>query len=85
MKACRGYKDINRLALQNIQSSGILITSSCSYYVDEKLFQQVVFEAAVEAKRSVRIIDKHHYAPDHPINIFHPEGNYLKSLVLWVE
>ena len=85
VKACRGYKDINRLALQNIQSSGILITSSCSYYVDEKLFQQVVFEAAVEAKRSVRIIDKHHYAPDHPINIFHPEGNYLKSLVLWVE
>lgn len=85
VKACRGYKDINRLALQKIPAGGVLVTSSCSYHVDEKLFQTVVFQAAVEAKRKVRIIERHHLAPDHPINIYHPEGEYLKSLVLWVE
>lgn len=85
MQACRGYKDINRLALSKMPKNSILITSSCSYHVDEKLFQTVVFQAAVEAKRKVRIIGRHHLAPDHPINIYHPEGEYLKSLVLWVE
>ncbi|KKQ27802.1 MAG: Ribosomal RNA large subunit methyltransferase I [Candidatus Magasanikbacteria bacterium GW2011_GWC2_37_14] len=85
IKACRGYKDINRLALQKMPAGSILITSSCSYHVDEKLFQTVVFQAAVEANRKVRIIGRHHLAPDHPINIFHPEGEYLKSLVLYIE
>lgn len=85
IKACRGYKDINRLALTKMPAGSILITSSCSYHVDEKLFQTVVFQAASEAKRIVRIIGRHHLAPDHPINIFHPEGEYLKSLVLYVE
>ncbi len=85
IQACRGYKDINRLAFMKMPSGSILVTSSCSYHVDEKLFQTVVFQAAVEAKRKVRIIQRHHLAPDHPINIFHPEGEYLKSLVLWVE
>ena len=85
IKACRGYKDINRLALQKMPVGSVLITSSCSYHVDEKLFQTVVFQAAVEAGRKVRIIGRHHLAPDHPINIFHPEGEYLKSLVLYVE
>jgi len=85
IKACRGYKDINRLTLQKMPAGSILVTSSCSYHVDEKLFQTVVFQAAVEANRKVRIIGRHHLAPDHPINIFHPEGEYLKSLVLYVE
>lgn len=83
--ACRGYKDINRMALQKIPSNGLLLTSSCSYHVDEQLFQKVVFQAANEAKRNVRIIGRHHLAIDHPINIFHPEGDYLKSLLLYVE
>lgn len=82
--ACRGYKDINRIALQKMPSHGLLLTSSCSYYVDEQLFQKVVFQAAVEAKRKVRIIGRHRLAVDHPINIFHPEGDYLKSLLLYV-
>jgi len=85
IQACRGYKDINRLALSTMPPGSILFTSSCSYYIDEELFQKVVFEAAVEAHRNVRIIQKHHLASDHPLNIFHPEGNYLKSLVLYVE
>jgi 23S rRNA (cytosine1962-C5)-methyltransferase len=83
--ACRGYKEINRLAFEKIAPGGLVLTCSCSYYVDEKLFQQIIFEAAAEVGRSVRIIQKHRLAPDHPINIYHPEGSYLKSLLLEVE
>jgi 23S rRNA (cytosine1962-C5)-methyltransferase len=82
--ACRGYKDINRIAMQKMPSESLLLTSSCSYYVDESLFQKVVFQAAAEAKREVRIIGRHRLAIDHPINIFHPEGDYLKSLLLYI-
>lgn len=81
---CRGYKDINRLAIQKMPAHSLLLTSSCSYYVDEQLFQKVVFQAAAEAKRKVRIIGRHRLAVDHPINIFHPEGDYLKSLLLYI-
>lgn len=83
--ACRGYKDINRVAMQKMPAQGLLLTSSCSYYVDEPLFQKVVFQAAAEAKRNVRIIGRHRLAVDHPVNIFHPEGDYLKSLLLYIE
>lgn len=83
--ACRGYKDINRLALQKMPPQSLLLTCSCSHHVDEALFQKVVFQAAVEAKRTVRIIGRHRLAADHPINVFHPESEYLKSLLLYVE
>lgn len=83
--ACRGYKDINRLAMKKMPAGSLLLSSSCSYYVDETLFQQVLFQAASEAKRRVRIIGRHRLALDHPINLFHPEGDYLKSLLLWIE
>lgn len=82
--ACRGYKDINRIALQKMPAGSLLLTSSCSYHVDAALFQTVLFQAAVEAGRSVRIIGRHTLAPDHPVNICHPEGDYLKSLILYV-
>jgi 23S rRNA (cytosine1962-C5)-methyltransferase len=84
VQACRGYKDINRVAMQKMPANSYLLTCSCSHYVDETLFQQVVFQAAVEAKRRVRIISKHRLAEDHPINIFHPEGEYLKSFLLLI-
>lgn len=84
VSACRGYKDINRMAIQKMPAGSTLITCSCSYFVDEKLFQQVIFQAAAEANRKVRIIAKHRQASDHPVNLFHPEGSYLKSLVLYV-
>jgi 23S rRNA (cytosine1962-C5)-methyltransferase len=83
--ACRGYKDINRLAIQNLPAHSFLLTCSCSYFVDETLFRQVVFQAASEAGRNVRILSKHHLAEDHPVNLFHPEGEYLKSLFLYIE
>lgn len=85
IQACRGYKDINRLALKKMRKNSILITSSCSHFVDEKLFSQVLFQAALEANRNVRIIGKHQMAVDHPVSLYHPEGEYLKSLVLFVD
>ncbi len=83
--ACRGYKDINRLAMQKMPAQSLLLTCSCSHYVDEELFQKVLFQAALEAGRQVRIVGRHRLAPDHPINLFHPESNYLKSFLLFLE
>ncbi len=82
---CRGYKDINRIAMQKMPAASLLLTSSCSQFVDDGLFQQVVFQASVEAGREVRILDRHHFAPDHPVNLAHPEGSYLKSLLLYLQ
>ncbi len=84
-QACRGYKDINRLALQKMPSQSFLLTCSCSYHVDLQLFKQVVFQAASEAKRRVRIISSHLQAPDHALNLSQPEGDYLKSLLLYID
>jgi 23S rRNA (cytosine1962-C5)-methyltransferase len=83
--ACKGYREINRLALQKIPCNSILLTSSCSHYIDELLFQMLIFQAASEAKRSVRILARHIHAVDHPVSIYHPEGAYLKSLFLYIE
>ncbi len=83
--ACRGYKDINRLALQRVRTPGLVLTFSCSHFVDEVLFQQVVFQAAREAGRRVRILQKHRQAFDHPVNIYHPETAYLKGFLLYVD
>jgi len=83
--ACRGYKDINRLALQRLRAPGLLLTFSCSHFVDEGLFQQVVFQAAQEAGRRARIIQKHRQAFDHPVNVYHPETAYLKGFLLYVD
>jgi 23S rRNA (cytosine1962-C5)-methyltransferase len=83
--ACRGYKDINRVAMHKMPPQSFLLTCSCSYFVDEELFQKVLFQAALEARRQVRIVGRHRLAPDHPINLFHPESNYLKSFLLFLE
>lgn len=83
--ACRGYKEINRLAMQKMPKGSLLLTSSCSYHVDADLFQKVLFQACVEAGRSAKIIGRHRLAPDHPVNLCHPEGDYLKSLLLYLE
>lgn len=85
VQACRGYKEINRLAMLKMKKGALLLTASCSYHVDEKLFQQVLFQAALDAKREVKILSRHHLAMDHPINIFHPEADYLKSFILEIQ
>ncbi|MDF2549453.1 MAG: rlmI [Chlamydiales bacterium] len=84
IQACRAYKEINRMAFKKMPPKSFLLTASCSYHVDAKLFQQVVFQAAVEAGRECRIISRHQMAPDHPVNLLHPEGDYLKSLLLYL-
>jgi len=84
IQACRGYKEINRVAMQKMPKGSLLLTCSCSYHVDEKLFQQLIFQAAVEAGKEVKILGRHRMGFDHPINICHPESDYLKSLLLLV-
>jgi 23S rRNA (cytosine1962-C5)-methyltransferase len=82
--ACQGYKEINRRVLEKIPARSFLLTSSCSSYIDDSLFQNLIFQASLEAKRNVRIVGRHILAMDHPISIYHPEGDYLKSLLLYV-
>ena len=83
--AKRAYTDLNRMALSILPPSGLLLTCSCSYQVNAELFQTIIFNAARQAGRFVRIIERHRHASDHPINLCHPEGDYLKSMLLWVE
>jgi 23S rRNA (cytosine1962-C5)-methyltransferase len=83
--ACRAYKDINRVVLGKIPPGSLVMTFSCSAFVDEALFRQVLFQAACEADRRVRILERHRQAPDHPVNIYHPESEYLKGFLLHVE
>jgi 23S rRNA (cytosine1962-C5)-methyltransferase len=84
-QAQHAYTDLNRLALQSLPSGSLLLTCSCSYQITPELFQTIVFHAARQAKRDVRIIQRHRQAFDHPVNLYHPEVDYLKSMLLWVE
>jgi 23S rRNA (cytosine1962-C5)-methyltransferase len=83
--ALKGYQRLNRKAFEKIAEGGILFTFSCSQVVTKEQFRLAVMSAAVEAKRNVRILHQLSQPADHPINIFHPESEYLKGLVLWVE
>lgn len=83
-KAARGYKDINLLAIKKAAAGGILFTFSCSNAVDYRLFRQIVFAAAADSGREVQLLHVLSAAPDHPVNIAHPQGEYLKGLVLRV-
>jgi 23S rRNA (cytosine1962-C5)-methyltransferase len=65
-------------------SNSCLLTCSCSHFIDEDLFGQLIFQSALEAKREAVICSRHLQAIDHPISLFHPEGGYLKSLLLLV-
>jgi 23S rRNA (cytosine1962-C5)-methyltransferase len=82
--AVQGYKRLNTTALRLLPPGGILFTFSCSQVVDKQLFNHTVIAAAIEAQRNVRILEQLHQPADHPINAFHPEGEYLKGLVLQV-
>ncbi len=80
-----GYKFINAEAIKRVAKGGLIFTFSCSQAVDKATFQGIVTAAAIEARRNVRILTQLSQPADHPINIFHPEGAYLKGLVLLVE
>lgn len=83
--ALKGYTRLNQKAFEKIERGGILFTFSCSQVVTKDHFRNAVFTAAALAKRKVRILHQLHQPADHPVNIYHPEGEYLKGLVLYVE
>lgn len=84
-KAARGYQNLNALGLKKVKPGGMVFTFSCSQHMDQDLFRKIVFAAAAESKRNVRILQQLFQPEDHPINIYHPEGEYLKGLMLLVE
>jgi len=83
--ALQGYKKLNRKAIQNINSGGVLFTFSCSQVVSRENFRKMIFTAAAGTGRQVRILHQMDQPSDHPINVYHPEGEYLKGLVLKID
>ena len=84
-QAIQGYKRLNAHAIRQIKPGGFIFTFSCSQVVDTLLFTNTVIAAAIEAGRSCRILDQLHQPADHPIQAFHPEGAYLKGLVIQID
>jgi 23S rRNA (cytosine1962-C5)-methyltransferase len=83
--ALQGYKRLNIKAIEQIRPGGIIFTFSCSQVVTRENFRKSVFAAAANTGRNVRILHQMSQPPDHPVNIYHPESEYLKGLVLYVE
>jgi 23S rRNA (cytosine1962-C5)-methyltransferase len=82
--AAKGYRRLFSQTLKNMSKGGLLLASSCSHFISESHFEEIVREAALHAQKAVKIISRHKLGCDHPINLFHPEGSYLKSLLLHV-
>jgi 23S rRNA (cytosine1962-C5)-methyltransferase len=83
-QAVKGYQRLNALAFKNIRSGGIVATFSCSQVIDRQLFYDTVVSAAVQAGRNIRVLLRLSQPPDHPVSAYHPEGEYLKGLILSV-
>ena len=83
--AVRAYRRLNAAAISKVAPGGLVFTFSCSQAVDKTTFAELVFSAAAQTGRSVRIVDRLCQGGDHPVNIYHPEGEYLKGLLLYVE
>jgi 23S rRNA (cytosine1962-C5)-methyltransferase len=84
-QAIQGYKRLNAHAIRQIKPGGIIFTFSCSQVIDKALFTNTIIAAAIETGRSVRILEQIHQPADHPIHAFHPEGEYLKGLIIQVD
>jgi 23S rRNA (cytosine1962-C5)-methyltransferase len=83
--ACRGYKDLNLYTMKKCPPGTLILTCSCSRFISMDLFQKVVFSAAADSGRTAGILRKSHHPSDHPISIYHPESEYLKSMLLYIE
>lgn len=83
--AVMGYKRLNALGMQRVKPGGLLFTFSCSQVIDNELFANTITAAGLEAGRNARILYRLSQGPDHPVNLYHPEGSYLKGLVLEIE
>ena len=84
-QAVKGYQRLNTAAMKAIKAGGIIFTFSCSQVVDRQLFYNTIVSSAIQAKRNIRVLHQLTQAADHPVSLFHPEGEYLKGLVLQVE
>ncbi|MFZ4401226.1 MAG: class I SAM-dependent rRNA methyltransferase [Bacteroidales bacterium] len=84
-KGLKGYRNINNKVIHKIKKGGILFTFSCSQAISAEDFRTMVFTAAAQAKREVKILHQLSQGPDHPVNIYHPESEYLKGLVLYID
>ena len=82
--AIQGYRRLNKAALDKLQPGSLLMTYSCSQVVDAKMFEKAVMAAALDAKRTIKILKRLGHPADHPVSIYHPEGDYLKGLLLEV-
>lgn len=82
--AVRGYREINLQAMRKMPRNSLLLTCSCSYHIDENLFRKTVFEAAKKARVDIKIVASHDQSLDHPQNLFHREGEYLKGFLLQI-
>ena len=78
--ASKGYKDLNLQAFRLLREDGLLLTFCCSHHVSLDLFQKIVFSAAVDARKNVQVMARLGHPLDHPVNLSHPEGEYLKGL-----
>jgi 23S rRNA (cytosine1962-C5)-methyltransferase len=83
--ASAGYRNLNTEGIKRVAKGGLLVTFSCSQVIDRTLFRKLVFQAAAQTRREVRLIHQLSQGPDHPVNLYHPEGEYLKGLVLVVD
>jgi len=81
LSASKGYKDLNLQAFRLLREDGLLLTFCCSHHVSTDLFQKIVFSAAVDAKKNVQVLARLGHPLDHPANLSHPEGEYLKGLL----
>jgi 23S rRNA (cytosine1962-C5)-methyltransferase len=84
-QAMKGYQRLNAEAMRILKPGGIIFTFSCSQVVDRQLFYDTVVSSAIQAKRNIKVLHHLSQPADHPVSIFHPEGEYLKGLVLFVE
>jgi len=83
--ALQGYQRLNALVFSKVKSGSIIFTFSCSQVVSRADFSQAIYSAALQSKRNIRILEKLSQSADHPVNIYHPEGDYLKGLILYIE
>lgn len=84
-QATVGYRNLNLAGFKKVERGGLLFTFSCSQVIDKNLFRKIVFQAAAQSGRNVRILHQLSQGADHPVSIYHPEGEYLKGLVLYVD
>ncbi|MEI8328717.1 MAG: class I SAM-dependent rRNA methyltransferase [Chlamydiia bacterium] len=82
--ATRGYRRLNSLLFSKVKKGTLILTSSCSYFINKQEFQHIIFQAGAESGKNIRILQHHILSPDHPLSLYHPEGEYLKSLLLYV-